>query len=118
MWGFMKKKKQARKMAQITLGLDLKRCTECLGTTRPCEVGGVAARFHRWVEVENALLRVNYMRPEEQREFVRRFREEGVCGPGGSLEKQRGCHALIEWPDGSVSLVDVHLIKFLDCVEG
>ena len=119
MCGFMKKKKKVRKMAQLTLGLDLKRCTECLGNTRPCEVSGLPARFHRWVEEEQALLHINvYERPEVQAETVRRFREEGVFGPTCSVEKQRSCRALIEWPDGSVSRVEVQHVKFLDCMEG
>ena len=119
MFDFTKKKKRTRKMAQITLGLDMKRCSECLGPTRPCEIGGVKALFHRGVEEEQALLHINvYERPEAQAEIVRRFREEGIFGPACSVEKQRSCRALIEWLDGSVSLVEVQHIKFLDCAEG
>lgn len=113
------KKKPARKMGQIELGLDLKRCIERPGNIRPCEVDGQFCRFHRWVEEEKALLHINiYERPQAQEEIVRRFREEGVFGPGCSVEKVRTCQALIEWPDGSVSRVDVMRVRFLDRKEG
>lgn len=112
------KKKKAKQAGSLVFGLDLKECAKCPNNTRPCIVAGKSALFHRWVEDEKALLRINtFVRPEVQMEIVRRFREEGVFDSGCSVEKQCACFGLVEWLDGSVARVAPEDIHFLDRYE-
>lgn len=104
---------------KLRLGVKVEACKDCRGPERPCLVDGKPAIFHRWVEEDKALLRVNsFMKPEGIEERVRRFERLGVCGPECSIEKLRAVKALVEWPDGSVSTVALELITFLDRREG
>lgn len=110
---FLKKKKKPAWALQM--GLDLKRCAECQKYERPCRIGDMPATFHRWVMEEKALFRIDtFLRLGDQERAVQRFREEGIIPPGCGVEKQSACRALVEWPDGSVSLVDPVHVKFLD----
>ena len=109
---FWKKKKPQR---TIALGLELKRCTECPGSTRPCEVDGKPARFHRWADEDKGLLRINaFALPEEQAVLHRRFRDEGVIPSCCSMEALRVTFALVEYPDGTVGKVKPDAVRFLD----
>lgn len=109
------KKKKKSKVGSIVFGLDLKRCAECNGPTRPCWIEGNPATFHRWVDEEKALLRIDvFTKPSEQEAIVRRFREEGVHDTASSVEKQRVVLALIEWPDGRVAKVRPEQLRFAD----
>lgn len=109
---FWKKKKP---VSTLQLGLDVKRCTECGKAERPCLADGKPATFHRWVDEDKALLKINvFMRPDDQLKCVRRFHEEGVLDGTCSTEKLKTCSALVEYPDGSVGRVKPELIQFLD----
>ena len=109
------KKKKTRRAGSIVFGLDLKECAKCPNNTRPCVAAGKSAMFHRWVEDEKALLKINvFLRQEHRDEIVRRFREDGECGPECSIEKQRVCMGLVEYPDGSVARIAPEAIRFLD----
>lgn len=104
---------------KIRLGVDVKHCSKCQGPERPCLVDGKPALFHRWVEEDKALLRIDAFVKNETREAIfQRFKVEGLCGPEGTIEKLRTVKALVEWPDGSVSTVPLELITFLDRREG
>ena len=109
-----------RKYAKkIRYGVEVKTCRDCGGPERPCLVDGKPATFHRWVEEETALLKVNaFLKHEDLGRVVRRFREEGVLDGASVLEKLRTCFALVEHPDGSVGKVKPELIQFLDRREG
>jgi hypothetical protein len=101
-------------MQKLRLGLDVKRCAECEGPERPCLVDGKPAMFHRWVEEDSAMLRINaFMRDEQRDIYYRRFKDTGLCGPEGSIEKLRTTQALIEWPDGSVARVKPEMVRFI-----
>lgn len=90
-----------------------------LCSLRPCLADDKPATFHRWVEEDKALLRIDaLMRVKDQQEVVRRFREEGVTDCSAKIEKLRTCFALVEYPDGSVGKVNPELIQFLDRKEG
>ena len=88
-------------------------------TPRPCLVDDKPATFHRWVEEDRGILRINAFMREEGVEQVRQeFQEKNIIPPSASLEKLREVKALVEWPDGSVSTVALELITFLDRREG
>lgn len=91
----------------------------CPEELRPCLADGKPATFHRWVEEDKALLKINaFMQLEEQLKCVHRFHEEGWLDNCCSTEKQRTCFALVEYADGSVGKVKPELIQFLDRKEG
>lgn len=89
---------------------------ECLGAVvRPCEVDGKPAVFHRWVDEDQALLKVNaFTSPEEQASLAHRFRDSCVVPSMCSTEVLRRTFALVEYPDGSVGKVKPELVTFLD----
>lgn len=83
--------------------------------TRLCEVDGKVCTFHRWIEEDKALLKINtFTRYEEQVILRRRFVEEGVVPLGCSTEVVRRTYALVEFADGSVGKVDPELVQFID----
>lgn len=109
---FWKKKKPAQK---LLLGLEMKRCVECRGPERPCLVEGKFCTFHRWMDEDSALLRINaYMSPNEQEKLHRRFKEMGLVPSCCSTEVLRTTFALIEYPDGSIGKVKPELVQFTD----
>lgn len=86
------------------------------GPVRPCEVDGEPALFYRWVEVDQALLKINaFVTPAEQDILVRKFRKEAVIANCCSIEKIRSLFALVELPDGRVAKVEPELVRFTDC---
>ena len=109
---FWKKKKPAWK---LQLGVDVKRCAECDKHERPCLADEKPATFHRFIEENRALFRINCFVPERaDRALVRRFNEEGVIPPGCSTEILRETLALVEYPDGSLGRVDPVKVCFTD----
>lgn len=113
---FGKKKKQ---FSTLQLGLDVKRCADCGKHERPCLVDGEPAVFHRWVDEDRGLLRINaFVRPDEQAAMHRRFLDDGVIPDCCSVEALRCTFALVEYPDGSVGKVKPELVTFLDRKEG
>lgn len=86
---------------------------------RQCEVDGKLCRFHRFVEEDRLLLRVDaLMKPEREGELRLRAYETGVVPSCCKTEVLRETRALIEWPDGSLSTVAVERVTFLDQGEG
>ena len=89
----------------------------CLIDLEPDMVEDVKpALFHRWVDDDRALLRINkFCRPSEQEALVRDFRENGIyCESSCSTEIIRKTWALIEYPDGSIGKVEPESVHFLD----
>lgn len=81
---------------------------------RPCEVDGRPALFHRWVEEDRALLKVNcFVAPDEREALARRFRNEGLVVPGCPTEVIRETFALVEYRDGTIDKVKPELIRFI-----
>ena len=82
---------------------------------RPCEVDGRPALFHRWLEEDRALLKINALTTrEEQSRLLYKFREMALCSPGCSVEVLRETFALVEYQDGTVAKVDPLLVRFVD----
>ena len=100
---------------RVQLGMDIKRCSSCRNFTRPCEVYGEPAVFHRWCEIETAILRFDmHFKPEDQQRLRCKYEQTHTIPPGCSLEKLTDIVALVEWPAGTVSKVSPDSIKFLD----
>ena len=82
---------------------------------RPCEVDGCPALFHRWIEEDRALLRLDaFTSPEDRARIVSRFRTEGFCPSGCTAEVVRETFALVEYQDGTIATVKPELIRFTD----
>lgn len=105
--------KKSRKLLERIL-----RCLEqdCPGQLRPCDVDGRTALFHRFVDDDRALLRINMIcKQTEQELLVRQFREDGVYNADFcSIEIIRTTSALVEFTDGSLCKVDPAMVTFLD----
>ena len=83
--------------------------------SRPCEVDGVPALFHRWVEEDRALLNIEtFLRHGDQEALRRRALVDGVVPCGCSVDVIREMFALVEYQDGTIAKVDPELIRFLD----
>ena len=110
------KAKKDKNFRTITVGLKTQLCKECEEMGRRfCEVDGKPAYFHRWVDEDKALLKINcFTRPEEQDILVRRFRSEAVLPMGTSAEIIRHALALVEYDDGTVDKVEPEKVKFTD----
>lgn len=83
--------------------------------TRPCNVDGAPALFHRFIENDRGVLKIDvFCNESEVIKLQKRFNEDNVIGPICSLEKLRSTMALIEWPDGRLSTVAVERVQFTD----
>lgn len=109
---FWKKKKP---IGKLSFGVDLKRCAECHANIRPCLADGKPAVFHRWVEDDQSLLKINiFVREKEQARLYQDYKNRGFVPTGCSVEVLRAVSALVEYPDGSTGKVKPELIQFLD----
>lgn len=128
-------KKKKSRLGQMSVGVEVKRFDKCdrgsrvplqssvppMPPTEPplkprrCSVDGRPALFHRWVDDETALLRINiFLREEERDHLLRVFREKGVVPYGCSTDSLRATFALVEFPDGTVGKVKPEAVRFLD----
>lgn len=104
---------------KLRLGVEVKACKDCRGPERPCLVDDKPATFHRWVEEDKALLKLDYfVKPDDRGKILRDYYETGVVDAASHIEKLRVTFALVEYPDGSVGKVKPELITFLDRREG
>lgn len=82
--------------------------------TRPCEVDGEPALFHRWIDEDLAMLKVNCFVTQNERDaIVRGFRADGFCPAGCSVEVVRHTFALVEYLDGTVHKVTPEEVRFM-----
>lgn len=82
---------------------------------RPCEVDGMRCLFHRFVDEDKALLKIDvFLLPHEQRAIVAEFKEAGIVPKCCSTEALRSTFALVEYPDGSLGKVDPMQVCFTD----
>ncbi len=80
---------------------------------RPCEVDGVPALFHRWVEEDSLLFRDAPLGDTMQK-IERRRRSVGLIPRDcGRLEVLRETFALVEFRDGTVAKVKPELVRFV-----
>ncbi len=82
---------------------------------RPCKVDGEPAHFHRFVDNDRAILKIDaFCRPSVVENILKNFNENHFTGPEGTIEKLRQTMALIEWPDGRLCTVAVERVQFTD----
>ena len=82
---------------------------------RLCEADGETCIFHRWVDEDKALLRINVMMQERECKLLNeKFKADGIVLPGCFTEVVRRTLALVEFPDGTVKKVDPEAVRFLD----
>ena len=90
-------------------------CAECVEHLRPCLVDRQVCTFHRWVDRDTSLLHINVFTRMEEREAIhRQFKQTGIVPNCCSADIVRAVFALVEYPDGSVGMVEPALITFLD----
>ena len=81
---------------------------------RPCEVDGVPALFHRWIEEDRAILKINVLcRDPEMARLLRDFYELGRVSPQCDIEVIRETFALVEYRGGTIHKVKPELIRFI-----
>lgn len=108
--------KRKRHVHQLTVGLRTQLCKECHDLqTRLCEVDGKTCLFHRWIDEDQALLKIDvFYNTEERTRLVKHYQQDGIVPLGCSTEVVRKTFALVEYPDGSIGKVDPVLVTFLD----
>lgn len=85
------------------------------GEYRPCTVCGVKCMFHRWIEEEKLILKIESSirrRPGYLDIALRDYNENGIVGPGMSTEKVKQTFALVEFEDGHIEKVDPTVVIF------
>lgn len=83
--------------------------------TRPCKVDGEPALFHRFVDNDRGVLRINtFCKPEIVQTILKNFNDNNFTDHTCEIEKFRETRALIEWPDGRLSTVAVEQVQFTD----
>lgn len=83
---------------------------------RPCEVDGVPALFHRWIEEDQLLFRGDIPGSiGATQEFHRKLRKLGrIPECCQQLDVIRETFALVEFLDGVVAKVKPELVRFVD----
>lgn len=85
---------------------------------RPCEVDGRPAIFHRWIEEDREILRVDGFYERAQVEYMEHiFHDRHIVGPGCHTEVIRNTFALVEYRDGTIAKVEPELIRFTKAKE-
>lgn len=81
---------------------------------RPCEVDGVPALFHRWVEEDRVILKIEaHVHKKTRLALGQEFNECGICPNGCNTEVIRETFALVEYKDGTIHKVKPELIRFI-----
>lgn len=102
-------------MAGLTIGAKY-----LSGEYRPCMANGKKGLFHRWVEEEKLIIKIESIarkRPEYLNVALQDYRENGIIGPGMSTEKIKYTFALVEFEDGHVDKVEPTIVIFEDSYE-
>lgn len=79
------------------------------GEYRPCTVYGNKALFHRWIEEEKLIIKVDStlrIKTEHISIALRDYHKNGIIAPGLSTEKITYTYALVEFEDGHVEKVE------------
>lgn len=115
MFEMFRKKKKKKPAHQLTVGLRTQLCKECHDFERRlCEVYGQPALFHRWVQGDKVLLKVNTTDRDAEIESLNSWlRDAGMIRSGCSTEVISETFALVEYPDGKVARVRPESVRFL-----
>lgn len=85
------------------------------GEYRPCTVFGVKCKFHRWIEEEKLILKLESVALRKRDLFdavMQDYNDYGVINPGMSTEKIKQTFALVEFEDGHMEKVDPTVVIF------
>lgn len=84
-------------------------------TTRPCIVKGTPCKFHMFVRNDRLVIKTElFVREEDLDRAARALEERGIVTRGFTAMTVQTTAALIEWPNGSVTLEPVNKIRFTD----
>lgn len=85
-----------------------------LSEYRPCTVKGEKATFHRWIDIDRALLEMPNLNKDDIRRRCQKFFDEtGKIPPGGQIRLMRKTMAIVEFEDGRVEQVEPEDICFV-----
>ena len=89
---------------------------------RPCEVLGVKALFHRYIEDTKCLIKSQLLTParleaDMGKKCLEMIHRDDIIPRGFDIEKLSNTLALVEFEDGTVHKVDPTVVKFLDTKE-
>ena len=88
---------------------------ENITQTRPCEVAGVPAFFHRWITEDRAVLNATvYLKKGDLIGIRKLYDEYGIVPECCILEKLTETWALVELYDGIVRKVPLNVLRFTD----
>ena len=86
--------------------------------TRPCEVRGQPCRFHKFVRKDRLVLKTElFIREEDVERAARALEERGLVTRGFTAMNIQTTAALIEWPDGKVTLEPADAVRFTDAAD-
>lgn len=87
-------------------------------TTRPCIVKGTPCKFHGFVQNDELFLTIDaFMKPSEREALANMCRETRSAPNCCDTKVVRKTAAVIEWPDGSVTMEPVEKIRFTDATD-
>lgn len=109
------KTEEFEKSIKEAYGLGFRDGRLCPADLRPCEIKGEPALFHKFEIKAEGLLKINaFVNEREMDRINRRFRLTGIIPEYCSVEKSVMVCAVIEWPDGSVTLEPAESVRFTD----
>lgn len=80
---------------------------------RPCFVGDRKAMFHRWIDKEIPILRINSFLTQKAIDRLKAKFEQGIIPDyGGDIVLQKGVLGLVEYEDGTVAEVEPTSVRF------
>jgi hypothetical protein len=82
---------------------------------RPCVVNGKNALFHRWIDVDQGVIKFGASIPSDKMQLVRKtFDDTSVLPVGCDMATLRTTYAVVEFEDGTIKEVNPGDVKFLD----
>lgn len=80
---------------------------------RPCFVGDKRASFHRWIDKDTPILKVNAMLTQKSLDRIADKVKQGIIPEcGGDVILQKCTLGLVEYEDGTVAEVEPTSIRF------
>lgn len=81
---------------------------------RPCFVGDKRASFHRWIDKETPILKVNAMLTQKALDRIAEKARQGIISErcGADMILQKAVFGLVEYEDGTVAEVEPTSIRF------
>lgn len=79
---------------------------------RPCFVGEKKAWFHRWIDKDIPMVKVNAMLTQKALDRITEKFKRGLIDHCGEVVMQKAVLGLVEYEDGTVAEVDPTSIRF------